>query len=164
MGLSAVPFLSSDSRRRAPIAAPESLRRVLHAVLAAAAAPVRARAMLQVILARFPLAATGPVELDEQMLTRSASSPEAALLASEVWQQLSDNERLVTGLLDLPVREMAAETGLSRSTAARAATSAKQVLSAFLSDVEDPAEIVQAPATASAALRERGTMVALSAS
>lgn len=155
---------SPDSRRRAPIAEPESLRRVLRAVLTEAGAPLSPRQMLEVVLARFPLITTERTEFDAANLTGHVSSPDAALLAAEVWEQLSDNERLVAGVLDLPVRDMANATGLSRSTASRAAAAARQVLSAYLRDVDDPATVVAALAAASAAARERGTMRAGSAS
>ena len=59
---------------------------------------------------------------------RRAASSASQLLASEVWEELTDNERLVAGILDLPVREMAETAGLSRSTAQRAATGAREVL------------------------------------
>lgn len=156
---------SRDSLRRAPIAEPDSLRRILHAVLSEAAAPVSPRLMLEVVLARFPLIATEQVEFTEETVNSPGStSSEAALLAAEVWRQLNDNERLVAGVLDLPVREMAAATGLSRSTAGRAALSCREVLSAFLRDVDDQAGVVAALAAASAVACGRGTMRAGSAS
>jgi hypothetical protein len=155
---------SSGSTRRRPIAQPDSLRRVLRAVLNCAAAPVRPALMLSVILARFPLAAGGEVELSDDLLPALTGSTEARLLASEVWEQLTDNERLVAGVLDLPVREMAEASGLSRSTAQRAATGARLVLTAFLTDVDDQAGVVAALAEMSSALRARGTARAGSAS
>jgi len=155
---------SRDSERRAPIAEPASLRNVIHAILEAAAAPVPPRLMLEVILARFPLAAPGPaIDLDDTIRAATAQ-PESHIVAQELWQQLSDNERLVVALLDLPVREVADMSGLSRSTAQRAVTSAKAAAAAFLEDSDDPVGIVAALAEASAGLRERGTVLAGSAS
>jgi hypothetical protein len=113
--------------------------------------------MLDVILARFPLAVGGEVEFTDDLAKSLATSAEARLLAAEVWDQLTDNERLVCGILDLPVREMADTIGLSRSTAQRAATAAREVLAGFLSDVDDQVGVVAELALASAVLRTRGT-------
>jgi hypothetical protein len=154
---------SSESTRRPPIAESDSLRRVLRAVLDRAAAPMTPRLMLDVILARFPLAVGGEIELPDDLASPAASSA-SQLLASEVWEELTDNERLVAGILDLPVREMAETAGLSRSTAQRAATGAREVLVAFLADVDDQVGVVAALAETSAALRARGTARADSAS
>jgi hypothetical protein len=155
---------SPDSSRRSPIAESDSLRRVLRAVLDRAQAPVQPRLMLDVILARFPLAVGGEIELTDDLSPLAATSPEARLLAAEVWDQLTDNERLVCGILDLPVREMADATGLSRSTAQRAATNARDVLAVFLADVDDQAGVVAGLAEASEGLRARGTARTHSAS
>ena len=113
--------------------------------------------MLDVILARFPLAVGGEVELTDELSPLLATSAEARLLAAEVWDQLTDNERLVCGILDLPVREMADATGLSRSTAQRAATNARDVSAVFLADVDDQAGVVAGLAEASEGLRAVGT-------
>lgn len=155
---------SSESIRRLPIAEPDSLRRVLHAVLERAGAPLQPQRMVEVILARFPLTTTADVELTDELIPEVNASVEATLLARQVWEQLTDNERLVLGVLDLPVREMAAATGLSRSTAQRNATAAKEVLAAFLADVPGQAGVVAALAAASAVARDRGTARAGSAS
>jgi hypothetical protein len=154
---------SSESSRRPPIAESESLNRVLRAVLDRAAAPVSPRLMADVIVARFPLALGGETELLDDLVPLPADNA-AGLLASDAWDQLNDNERLVVGVLDLPVREMADAAGLSRSTAQRASTGARAVLSAFLADVDDQAGVVAALADASSALRARGTTRAGSAS
>jgi hypothetical protein len=148
---------SPISTRRSPIAQSDSLHRVLQAVLDRAGAPVQPRLMLDVMLARFPLAVGGEVELTDELVPEVAGSADVRLLAAEVWDQLTDNERLVSGILDLPVREIAAAAGLSRSTAQRAATAAREVLAAFLVDVDDQAGVVAELAQASAALRARGT-------
>ncbi|MFZ6005790.1 MAG: hypothetical protein ACOYXM_17845 [Actinomycetota bacterium] len=155
---------SAESTRRAPIAAPDSLRRVLHAVLDRAGAPLQPRRMVEVILARFPLATTEDVDLTDELIPEVASSADSSLLARQVWEQLTDNERLVLGVLDLPVREMAEATGLSRSTAQRAATGAKEVLAGFLAGLPDQPGVVAALAAESAAARDRGTARAGSAS
>lgn len=155
---------SQTSTRRPPIAESDSLRRVLRAVLDRAGAPVAPRLMLDVILARFPLAAGGAVELTDDLEPVATGSPSAQLLAAEVWEQLTDNERLVAGILDLPVRDVADATGLSRSSAHRALTSAREVLAAFLSDLDDKAAVVAALVAASASVRSRGTERAGSAS
>lgn len=155
---------SRDSSRRPPIAESDSLRRVLRAILDRAGAPVAPRLVLEVILARFPLAVGGEIELTEDTAPTVPASGAASVLATEAWEQLTDNERLVIGLLDLPVREMADAAGLSRSTAQRAATSAREVLAAFLIDIDDQVSVVGALATASADLRAHGTAQAGSAS
>lgn len=154
---------SSESSRRPPLAESDSLNRVLRAVLDRAAAPVSPRLIADVIVARFPLAVGGETELLDDLVPLEADTA-ARLLASEAWDQLTDNERLVVGVLDLPVREIADATGLSRSTAQRASTGARALLSAFLADVGDQAGVVAALADASAALRARGTTCAGSAS
>lgn len=155
---------SQTSTRRPPIAESDSLRRVLRAVLERAGAPVAPRLMLDVILARFPLVAGGDVELTDDLVPADSGSPSAQLLAAEVWEQLTDNERVVVGILDLPVRDVAVATGLSRSTAHRAVAAAKEVLAAFLSDQDDKAAVVAALVGASSSARERGTDRAGSAS
>lgn len=155
---------SIDSGRRAPIAESDSLRRVLRAVLDRAAAPVSPRLMLEVILGRFPLAVGGDAELTDDLLPNATRSADGQLLAAEVWEQFTDNERLVAGILDFPIREMADAAGLSRSTAQRAATAARKVLAEYLLDIDDQAGVVLALADASAALRARGTALAGSAS
>lgn len=147
---------SSDSTRRPPIAESDSLKRVLRAVLDRAAAPVPPRLMADVIVARFPLAVGGEIELVEDLVPLEADNA-ARMLALEAWDQLTDNERLVVGVLDLPVREMADAAGLSRSTAQRASTGVREVLSSFLTDLDDQAGVVAALADASAAFRARGT-------
>lgn len=147
---------SHESTRRAPIAESDSLRRVLRAVLDRAAAPIAPRLMLEVILARFPLAVGGVGELTDDLVS-ATSSVDGRLLAAEIWDQLTDNERLVTGILDSPIRDIADATGLSRSTAQRAATAARAVLAAYLVDIDDQAGVVLVLAEASAVLRARGT-------
>lgn len=155
---------SRESTRRAPIAESDSLRRVLRAVLDRAAAPLPPRMMLDVILSRFPLVAGGEIELTDDLVPQAAGSADAYLLAAEVWGQLTDNERLVAGILDLPVRDMADAARLSRSTAQRASTTAREVLVAFLADVDDRAGVAGGLAAMSSALRARGTGRAGSAS
>lgn len=155
---------SATSRRRAPIAEPAYLLRVIRAILKAAKAPVLRRLFVDVIVARFPLAVDPPsVELDES-LTDHAASPEATAVAAVVWEELNDNGRLVVGVLDLDARKIAAVTGLSKSTADRAKRSAKTVLAEHLDDADDQAGVVAALAAASKALQRRGTDAAGSAS
>lgn len=148
---------SATSNRRAPIAESDSLRRVLRAILECAAAPVAPRLMLEVILARFPLISGGDIELSDEVVPDDNHSPAAQLLAAEVWEQLTDNERLVAGILDLPIRDIADATGLFRSTAHRAVISAREVLAAFLTDLDDQAGVVAELAAMSASVRSRGT-------
>ena len=155
---------SPESTRRPPIAESDSLRRVLRSVLSHARAPVAPRVVLDVILARFPFATSGEIEFRDDLLPVTSLSGDTRLLALEAWEQLTDNERLVVGVLDLSVREMAQATGLSRSTAQRAATAAREVLATFLVDLDDPAGVVAALGEISATLRVRGTARAGSAS
>lgn len=155
---------SSTSRRRAPIAEPASFRRVIHAILEAARAPVLRRLFVDVVVARFPLAWEPPsVELDET-LTGHVASPEATAVASVIWDELDDKERLVVAVLDLDVREIEERTGLPKSTAHRAKHSATKVLAEHLADVGDQSGVIAALAAASKALRRHGTLAAGSAS
>ena len=155
---------SPMSTHRPPIAETDSLRRVLRAVLAYARAPVAARTVFDVVLERFPLITSGEVEFRDNVLATVSPSAESALLAEEAWGQLKDNERLVIGLLDRPVREIADLTGLSRSTAQRSVTAARKLLAGFLVDTDNPTGVVKALAGACAALLARGTAQAGSAS
>lgn len=156
---------SQTSKRRSPIADRDSLRRVVHAVLAAAAAPVERSQILGAVLARFPLVVTRPVlAADDILMAPSQPADDARLQAAEIWHQLSDNERLVLGCLHEPVRSIAEETGLSRSAAHRARVSARAALADLLADVTDQSQVVARLAEASGVLRRRGTELFDSAS
>ena len=76
---------SETSRRRRPLAETESLKRVLHAILATAAAPVERGLLLKVVLARFPTAVIPPAaEADEASLPASTPVNDAGIVAKEV--------------------------------------------------------------------------------
>lgn len=154
----------NSERRRAPIAEPASLLKVIRAILTVARAPVLRRLFVDVIVARFPLAWEPPhVEIDETF-TDANISPEAAAIAQVIWADLKPNDRLVVAVLDLDVREIAERTGLSKSTAHRAQVRAKKVLSAHLADLDDQTGVMAALALRSKILRRRGTFAAGSAS
>ncbi len=151
-----------DARTRPPIAEPESLRRVVGAVLVAAASPVSPAVMLRVIAARFPVADAVSVVpltdvLEERTPDRDASSPATRLVAEEIWDQLSENERLVVGILDESVRDIASETGLSRGSAHRAVLAAKAVLAEHLDDEDEALGVIGELRALSDLLRENGT-------
>lgn len=149
-----------DAQHRAPIAESESLRRVVRAVLVAAAAPVTRGSMLMAVLERFPLVdAPSVVELDDEVvdLAVDADRSAAAVIAGEIWDELNDNERLVVALLDETTRDIAAETGLSKSTAHRAVGSAQEALARLLGGQADPLPIVAELRRLSTSARERGT-------
>ena len=149
-----------DSQHRTPIAESESLRRVVRAVLAAAAAPVTQNSMLLVVLERFPLVdAPSIVELDDDVVNLAVDGDRsaAAVIAGEIWDELNDNERSVVGLLDETVRDIAADTGLSKSTAHRAVASAQEALARLLGGQTDPLPIVAELRRLSTNARQRGT-------
>ena len=156
---------SETSRRRRPLAETESLKRVLHAILAAAAAPVQRGLLLEVVLGRFPSAAAAPAAVaDEAFLPASAPVDDAGIVAREAWADMTDNERLVVPFLNETTREVAQRTGLSRSTAHRACTSVKGLLKDRLSGVEDHRRVMNELISLSNGVRARGTAVVASAS
>ena len=151
-----------DARNRPPVAESESLRRVVVAVLEAAGAPVTPSTVLQVVAHRFPSvdpAVSVPLPEGEETGALHASGDVAAarLLAEDVWDQLNENERLVAGILDEPVRDVVALTGLSRGSAHRAMLGAKSVLVDYLTDMSEPHAVVGALRSMSDLLREVGT-------
>ena len=156
---------SKTSRRRRPLAETESLKRVLHAILAAAAAPVERGLLLKVVLERFPTAAAAPAAVaDEASLPASAPVDDAGIVAREAWADMTDNERLVVPFLNETTREVAQRTGLSRSTAHRACTSVKGLLKDHLSGVDDRSRVMNELISLSNGVRARGTAIVASAS
>ena len=156
---------SETSRRRRPLAEAESLKRVLHAILAAAAAPVERRLLLEVVVERFPTAVAAPAaEADETSLPASTPVDDAGIVAREAWAEMTDNERLVVPFLDETAREAARQTGLSRSTAHRARTSVTELLKDRLSGVEDQRRVMNELILLSNGVRARGTAIVASAS
>jgi hypothetical protein len=90
----AKPGKWASANRRSPITDPQSLRRVVHAVLDAAGGAIPPKLLVEVIVARFPLTVPGaPVELDGAI--PDGSDPTARLAAVEVWNALTDNQRLL---------------------------------------------------------------------
>jgi len=149
-----------DAQHRTPIAEGESLRRVVRSVLGAAAAPVMQSQMLAVILERFPLVdAPSLVEMDGDAVDLAVAGDRsvAAVIAGEIWDELSDNERIVVGCLDETVRDISAETGLSKSSAHRAAAGAREALARLLGEQDDPLPIITELRRLSAEARNRGT-------
>lgn len=152
----------SDSRNRPPIAETDSLRRVVVAVLEAADAPVAPSTVLQVIAERFPLADASVVVAMTDAIEARTPQPggdiaAAGMLGEDVWNQLNENERLVAGILDEPVRDVATLTGLSRGSAHRAMLGAKSVLADYLADMSEPHPVIGALRAMSDLLRVLGT-------
>ncbi len=159
----------TDARNRPPMAEPASLRRVVRAILAAAGSPVRPATVLQVIAERFPVAdAVSVVALTEVIAEQTADAgqvtPSDRLVAEEIWDQLSERERLVAGILDQSVRDIAAETGMSRNMAHRSVLAAKQVLAEHVGDEEEALGVVGHIRVLSDVLRDNGTRRAALAS
>ena len=156
---------SDTSKRRRPLAETQSLKRVLHAVLAAAAAPVERGLLLEVVLERFPTAVVpSAVEADDASLPAAAPIDDAGIVAKEVWAEMTDNERLVVPFLDETAREIARLTGLTRSTAHRARTSVTGLLKDRLSDADDQPQIMNELILLSIHVRAHGTAIVASAS
>lgn len=134
-----------DARNRAPIAEADSLQRVVHSILQSAAAPVTKALVLDVVVQRFPLIDSPvAVELREEQLDPLTPivAASSSAIALEIWNDLNDVERLVVGMIDGTVREIAEETGLSKSAAHRAMVSARAALRIHLSDESDMVGIV----------------------
>lgn len=133
-----------DSRREPPLADGESLSRVAHAVLEAAAGSMRFADLALIVGARFGLSHTPAVTaLDTIDLTPDelGAGPENSILiedaARSVLGQLSDRDQLVLAWLGEPLSVVADRTGLPRSTAAFAATRLRQHLEVLLADEDD---------------------------
>lgn len=158
-----------STTRRQPIAESASLRRVIHAVLEAAAAPVTPALMVEVIVARFPLAlGERIVALNDQGDEIADPSGSITLAvpaeADEVWDQLNDNERLVLAVLDQSARKASEQTGLHRNTANRAMRSAALVLRECLRGMDQQESIMQDLRERSRNLQVDGTNRVLSSS
>lgn len=149
-----------ESINRAPIAEAESLQRVVHSILQTAVAPVTKALVLDVVLRRFPLVdSRTAVELtDEESNLQTASySVASSAIAIEIWDELTDAERLVVGLIDGTVREVAEGTGLSKSTAHRAMISARAALQIHLTEESDAIGVIARLRELSAIAEIRGT-------
>ena len=143
-----------DARRQPPIADRDSLLRVCEAVLRAAGASMRLSALADVVADRFALGASPvtagrdtepwPAELDNA--GPSAPADEQAIVdaaAAAIVAQMTPSERLVLANLDQTVREMADRTGMSKSTAALAATNLRIRLAGLLIDDEHAEQILR---------------------
>jgi DNA-directed RNA polymerase specialized sigma24 family protein len=149
-----------DAQNRPPIAETDSVQRIVRAVLEAAAAPVPRARVLAVVLERFPLVDAPSVsELDDDTADTALGDGDgsARTIAGEIWDQLTDTERLVVGILDESARDIAAETGLTKSTAHRAMQSARAVVAQLLGDETDQISIIGELRNLSASARSRGT-------
>ena len=156
---------SATSARRRPLAEAQSLKRILHAILLEAAAPVGRDLLLEVVLKRFPMAVVPPAaEADEALLPASMPVDDTDMTAEEIWAEMNDNERLVVPFLDETAREIARQTGLSRSTAHRACVSAKELLRDRLPEIENRLSVMNRLAWLSETVRARGTAIVASAS
>jgi hypothetical protein len=149
-----------DSPHRPPIAESDSLRRVLEAILEAAAAPLSPKQLLEVIRARFPVTAR-PTEVgaidDDADLAASDPSSEDEIVADAIWADLTDAGKLVVGLADQPVRDVMAATGLSRGTAHRAMQAAAATVVGGLVGHGSPEGVMRVLSDWSAAVRSDGT-------
>jgi hypothetical protein len=131
-------------------------------VLEAAAAPLGPGQVLEVVLTRLPLVdSPSSVELEEGDAETVAGDGDASyqLIAREIWDDLTDRERLVVGLIGpgVTVESVAAETGLSRSTAHRALISAREALAQHLRDRADQEAIAGALLELASTAQARGT-------
>ena len=133
-----------DTRREPPLADSESLSRVAHAVLEAAAGSMRFADLALIVGARFGLSDTPAVTgIDTIDLTPDelGAGPETEVLIEDAARtmlgQLSDRDQLVLAWLGEPLSVIADRTGLPRSTAAFAATRLRQHLETLLSDESD---------------------------
>lgn len=123
---------NSDTRR-SPLAESDSLRRVLLDVLAAADAPVTESVMVEVAIARFPLAIEpAPMEFkDEENAHPDLVPAEAMEMAQDIWDQLSSEERVLLAVPDLTVRAVADLLGVGKSTVDRRRHSISEVIRSY---------------------------------
>ena len=165
-GVDDVRFVRWNSdTRRSPLAESDSLRRVLLTVLAAAAAPVSESVMVEVAIARFPLAIEpSPMEFkDENTAYPDQVSAEAVGIAQEIWDQLSSEERVLLAVPDLTVREVAGLFGVGKSTVDRRRRSINNVIESY-GPQQATAEVIGILRRAAAFLEFAGTPEAGSSS
>lgn len=156
---------SPVSPNRPPLAEPDSLRRVIRAVLEEASAPVDRVTLAGVMQERFPAHQEfAAAEIDEE-LAEAATDPEAEAVAVDLWGRLTDDQRLIVGVLDLGPNEIEQRTGVPSSTAHRLIPIVKALLREFLTDEDDPAAVIRALMARSADATRRGmSTVGLSSS
>lgn len=120
-----VPKWSSDSRA-APLADRESFVRMIVAALAAASGSLTAADIAQVIATRLDHR-KAPLSIELDVLESAAEHPPAldpavqassAVLAEQIFRRLSERERMILALYDLPVRDLGDALALGRSQAA----------------------------------------------
>jgi hypothetical protein len=120
-----VPKWSSESRA-APLADRESFIRMIAAVLAAASGSLTAGDIAQVIATRLDHR-KAPLSIELDVLESAAEHPPAldpavqassAVLAAQIFGRLSERERMILALFDLPVRDLGDALALGRSQAA----------------------------------------------
>lgn len=148
---------NSDTRR-SPLAESDSLRRVLLGVLAAADAPVTEAVLVDVAIARFPLAVEpAPMEFkDDENAVQEPMSAEARETAQEIWNQLSTEERVVLAVPDLTVREVADLFGVGKSTVDRRRQSINKVIESY-GPIRATAEVIGILRRAATLLEASGT-------
>lgn len=131
--------------RRDPIADRRSFETLLTAVLKAAGAPVAMSTLVDIIAARFALAAPPlVVDLDDEPGRPFASAESEALRdvrTAEIWNQLSTRERLLLSYYGEPVRDVAAALGLGKSATAVAINRLEGHLQLLLHGERDVEEI-----------------------
>jgi len=79
------------------------------------------------------------VELSTEAADESASARERA---AEIWNQLSERERLILPFLDEPVRSAAERLGLGKSATAAAMSRLREALRVTFEGDEDAAQVL----------------------
>jgi hypothetical protein len=120
-----VPKWNSESRA-APLADRESFIRMIAAVLAAASGSLTAGDIAQVLATRLDHR-KAPLSIELDVLESATEHPPAldpavqassAVLAAQIFGRLSERERMILALFDLPVRDLGDALALGRSQAA----------------------------------------------
>jgi hypothetical protein len=112
-----------------------------------------------VIRARFPATLTGDTEEPFNDTDRSTGDParDDEIIAEELWRELSDDQRLVIGIVDDTVREVAAATGLSRGSTHRVMVAASHTVTVHLQGHRNPVGVMRSIKDRSAKARASGT-------
>lgn len=136
----------AEPRRGQSMIPPESLAEVVTRSLEVARAPLDMATLLEVVEARFPVIfQTGDVPLDEITATPATVAPDPEIIEScgALWDQLSPAERLLVPYLDgsVPIRQVAADLGLSRSTAHRTMERCRAVVAGALAGDTNAAQV-----------------------
>ena len=155
----------NSETRRSPLADSESLRRVLLNILSVAGAPVPESVLVEVAVARFPLAIEpAPMEWKDEENAHPTGVPEHVIeTAQHIWDQLSDEERVLLAVPELKVREAAELLGVGKSTVDRRRRTIKQVIESY-GPLAATAEVLGVLRQAASVLEARGTAASDSSS